>query len=242
MAFTNSYEDKTKADSYATLAFAGTYHLAFRDLPTLIRKHVTGTTALDFGCGTGRSTRFLTSLGFTTIGVDISNEMIDKAHTIDPDGTYLHIKEGDFHSLTDKTFDLIFSAFTFDNIPMTKKPGLFHALTTRMTANGLFINLVSSPDLYTHEWASFTTKEFPQNKAAKTGDIVRVITTDFPDRRPVDDILCADIDYQKLFTQARLQQIETLHPQATGQEPYHWKSETSVAPWTIYALKKKHQV
>jgi hypothetical protein len=47
------------SDAYSTPQFANTYFLAYRDLLAIIAEHVTGKRALDFGCGTGRSTRFL---------------------------------------------------------------------------------------------------------------------------------------------------------------------------------------
>src|ERR1022692_1893730 len=72
MDFVNCYDNATRADAYSKLEFANTYHLAFRDLPEIFRAHVKGISALDFGCGTGRSTRFLCGLGFETVGVDIS--------------------------------------------------------------------------------------------------------------------------------------------------------------------------
>ncbi len=34
---------------------------------------------LDFGCGTGRSTRFLKQLGFVVTGIDISADMLEVA-------------------------------------------------------------------------------------------------------------------------------------------------------------------
>jgi predicted TPR repeat methyltransferase len=79
MDFVNCYQSTKRAEAYSKLEFANTYRLAFRDLPDLFRAHVRGTAALDFGCGTGRSTRFLCGLGFETVGVDISPEMISKA-------------------------------------------------------------------------------------------------------------------------------------------------------------------
>ena len=74
MDLINCYEDASRADAYATLEFANTYYLAYRDLPAIISEHVTGTKALDFGCGTGRSTRFLRKLGFNVTGVKSLNE------------------------------------------------------------------------------------------------------------------------------------------------------------------------
>ena len=66
--FSNVYDDPLRAEAYSTLEFPGTYYLAFRDLPPILRTCVQGTRALDFGCGAGRSTRFLRGLGFETVG------------------------------------------------------------------------------------------------------------------------------------------------------------------------------
>ncbi|MBN2519141.1 MAG: class I SAM-dependent methyltransferase, partial [Bacteroidales bacterium] len=84
MEFKNSYQDIDRAESYAKLEFSNTYYLAYRDLPGIINKHINGRKALDFGCGTGRSTRFLQQYGFDCIGVDISENMINKAKEFNP--------------------------------------------------------------------------------------------------------------------------------------------------------------
>jgi ubiquinone/menaquinone biosynthesis C-methylase UbiE len=239
MKFFNSYDDATRAEAYSKLEFAGTYYLAYRDLSEIITKHVHGNTAIDFGCGTGRSTRFLQKLGFSTIGIDISEKMIQIAKKTDPKGDYRLIKDGDFSQLTSQSYDLVLSAFTFDNIQTKeKKVALFSGLANLLNQEGKIINLVSSPDIYTHEWASFSTKDFPQNKRAKSGDIVPIVTTDILDKRPCYDILWADEDYKKVFNQARLKVVQTYKPLAKGTEPYEWISETKIAPWVIYVLKK----
>jgi ubiquinone/menaquinone biosynthesis C-methylase UbiE len=238
--FSNVYEDSTRAEAYSKLKFDKTYYLAYRDLPKIISEHTSGKNALDFGCGTGRSTRFLQALGFNTIGVDISEEMIRLAQKFDPLGMYRYIEDGDFSSLPHHSYDLVLCAFTFDNIPtMDKKVALFKGLSELLKENGTIINLVSSPVIYTHEWASFTTKNFPENAEAKSGNIVRIITTDIKDTRPCYDIFWSAKDYKKVYTKAKLHIISTHKPLATGDEPYVWVNETTIAPWTIYVLKKK---
>src|SRR5579872_6130227 len=86
MTPSNCYDDRARAEAYARLEFANTYHLAFRDLPTIFAEHVKGSRALDFGCGTGRSTRFLRRLGFKVTGIDIAPPMIAKAREMDAAG------------------------------------------------------------------------------------------------------------------------------------------------------------
>jgi ubiquinone/menaquinone biosynthesis C-methylase UbiE len=98
-------------------SFQERYYLAYRDLPKIISEHAKGREAIDFGCGAGRSTRFLQKLGFNVIGGDISEDMLTKARGLDPKGDYCLMQDGDFSQFKDDSYDLALSAFTFDNIP-----------------------------------------------------------------------------------------------------------------------------
>jgi len=236
----NSYEDARRAEAYSRLEFPGTYYLAYRDLPEIIFDSVGGKKAIDFGCGAGRSTRFLRKLGFDAIGVDISEDMIRKAIALDPDGDYRIIRDGDLGIFGANSFDLILSVFTFDNIPtVEKKVMIFGALAGLLKNDGKIVNLVSNPDIYLNEWASFSTKDFPENKYARSGDKVKIIITDIDDKRPVEDIVWAEEDYRKVFDKAGLELVKTYKPLATEDEPYNWVNETKIAPWAINVLKKK---
>ena len=238
MQFDNIYEDDRRARAYSKLEFPGTYYLAYRDLPAIISNHVKGQIALDFGCGTGRSTRYLKNLGFDVIGVDISSKMLEQAQAADPDGTYQIIKDGDLSQLRKAGFDLVLSMFTFDNIPTEeKKLKNFKAIRDLVNSNGIMINLVSSPKIYLHEWASFSTRDFPENRLAKSGDKVKIVMTDVEDQRPVEDVLWSDSAYHDNYVQAGLEIIEIHKPLGKTSEPYRWVTETEIAPWIIYVLK-----
>jgi hypothetical protein len=101
------------------------------------------------------------------------------------------------------------------------------------------IRRTSSRQIYTNEWASFTTKNFPENKSAKSGDKVKIIMTDVEDQRPVEDILWADEAYQEIYKRDGLRLVQTYKPLATESEPYNWVNETRIAPWVIYVLGRK---
>ncbi len=242
MAFTNCYEDARRAEAYAQLEFANTYYLAYRDLPEIINTHGTGKKALDFGCGTGRSTRFLRKLGFEVTGIDIAPEMIAKAKELDSAGDYRLVKDDDFTGLEKGCFDLVLSAFTFDNISgFLTKMRFFGDLSGLLNDSGKIISVVSSPEIYVHEWASFTTKDYPENRKAQTGDIVRIVTTDFADRRPTEDILCTDEAYREIYERIGLNVRAVYRPLGRQSEPYPWVSETTIAPWVIYVLEHEHR-
>jgi ubiquinone/menaquinone biosynthesis C-methylase UbiE len=164
--------------------------------------------------------------------------MLRIARATDPAGDYRLVPGDDLSEFTDGSFDLVLSAFTFDNIPAAIKVRIFRDLERLLGPKGAMVSVVSSPEIYAHEWASFTTKDFPQNSAAHSGDVVRIICTDHEDRRPVEDILCTDESYGAIYREAGLKAVQTLKPLAKGDEPYQWVSETKIAPWVIYVLKR----
>jgi SAM-dependent methyltransferase len=235
-AFSNVYEDAERARAYAELEFPGTYYLAFRDLPFLLRKHVRGRRALDFGCGTGRSTRFLRELAFEVIGVDISEVMLEQARARDPGGDYRLLVDGTLAALGSGALDLVLAAFTFDNMPTDQKTVALPELRRLLARGGRLVVVVSAAAIYCHEWASFSTRDYPANRNARDGEPVRIVMLDVPDRRPVVDILCGDSHYRELFEAAGLRVLDAIKPLATGAEPVQWVSETTIPPWSLYVL------
>jgi SAM-dependent methyltransferase len=237
--FSNVYDDAARAEAYARLELPGTYYLAYRDLPAIIAAHMTGGAALDFGCGAGRSTRFIEELGFDAVGIDISRSMIAAAKKADPDGDYRLVGNGDFSALAPGSFDLVLSAFAFDNIPdVANRRALLQGLRHLLRPDGRIIMLGSTPEIYRHEWASFTTKAFPENRVAKSGEVVRIVMTDVGDPRPVLVLVWFRQDYLSLFAASGLELCAEYRPLGRADEPYAWVSETTVARWFIYVLER----
>ena len=231
--FENVYANADYAGAYARLDWGGTYFLVQRDLPDILREHVAGRRALDFGCGTGRSTRLLRSLGFDVTGVDISQSMISQARAIDAGGDYRLIANGDLSGLS--SCDLVLAAFPFDNIPdSAQKVELLRSLRRLLSPGGVIVNIVSAPEIYTHEWTSFATKDFPQNRSARSGDVVRIVTVGF--REPCEDVLFTDESYREVYAAAGLGVAAVHRPLGRAGEPWRWINETRIAPWVIYVL------
>lgn len=238
--FSNVYDDRRRAGAYATLEFPGTYSLAFRDLPAILRAQVRGTRAVDFGCGAGRSTRFLRGLGFDVVGLDIAEHMLARARERDPEGDYRLARDGELGGLEDAAHDLVLSAFTFDNVPtMETKVRLMRSLRDLLGPGGRIVNLVSAPEIYLHEWVSFSTRDFPENRNARSGETVRIVMLDVSDRRPVEDILWTDEAWQEVYRRSGVVPLEVHRPLGKPSEPVAWTSETTIAPWVIYVLGRE---
>ena len=131
------------------------------------------------------------------------------------------------------------SAFTFDNIAtLEKKVGLFGELARLLKSDGKLVSLVSSPDIYVNEWASFTTKDFPENRRAKCGDQVKIIVTALEDNRPVVDVVWPDEDYRAVYDKSGLEVVQVHRPLGRADDPCQWVQETTIPPWVIYVLKR----
>lgn len=237
MEFRNVYEDAEYAGAYAALDWSGTYFLVRRDLPGILAQHVGGHLALDFGCGTGRSTRLLTACGFDVTGVDVSESMVERARMLDRTARYLLIRDGDLDRL-DGEFDLVLAAFPFDNIPTAQKPRLLSALGQRLAPAGRLVNLVSSPEIYTHEWTSFSTRMYPENARARDGDVVRIVTREFGHAQAAEDILCGPDCWRDVYQRSGLDVVATYRPLGKSGDGWPWVSEMDLPPWIIYVLTR----
>jgi hypothetical protein len=67
---------------------------------------------------------------------------------------------------------------------------------------------------------------------------VKIIITDIKDRRLVEDILFCPKDYQNLFTSAGFEIENIYKPLGEVSKQKGWITETKIAPWNIYVLKK----
>ncbi len=241
MGQSNPYDDNARAATYAKIDFRNTYYLAYRDLPRLFAKYGISGSALDYGCGTGRSTRFLRDHGFSTVGVDISEAMVREARGHEPTGDYGVISPGDLKDFPDGRFDLVLSVMPFDSIPTAEeKAETLIEISRVLKPGGWKILVASSHEVYLREWVSFSATEFPENRSAKDGDTVRVFINDIGDRRAVEDILWTEGAYRSTFEKTPLQLVETEHPIVTPDDDYRceWISERTHAPWTIFVLRK----
>jgi ubiquinone/menaquinone biosynthesis C-methylase UbiE len=232
-----THDYQKHAIEYSALGIEGTYYLAFRDIPELLKKHVKGTKALDYGCGPGRSSLFLKSLGFDTVGVDISNAMLEQAKLKDSTGEYYHIESGQL-PFEDASFDLIFSSFVFLEISSLAEIKKVLAGMKRVLKETGFITLVTaSMEAYKTSLVSFS-HDFPENqRLMQSGDTVKLLIRGTG--IILYDYYWTEQDYTEIFNALGLGVREIHKPLGQANDRIEWIDEDKIPPMLIYVLDKQ---
>ena len=237
---------------YAKEQVSGTLYLAFRDVPQLIHrymKHPQGQKikALDFGCGTGVSARYLKTLGglfeqgIDVEGVDINQEMLRLAIEEDPHSIYHRMQEHKI-PVPDGTYDLVFSTFVlFEFATKEKMQRALEEVKRVMKPGALFIAATGSAESYdrSNQWVSLNV-DFPQNDQLKSGDLGRVDFILGEERLTFQNYYWKENDYLEVFRKAGLICHQTHRPLGYIEEEnaltWRWKNETSVSPYYVFVL------
>lgn len=230
MIYPNNY-----GEIYSRLNIEGTGYLAFRDIPSLVNKYVTGKSTLDFGCGAGRSTRFLKDLNLNVEGVDINKEMIDQARSIDPDINFTLINK-DTTNKPNEFYDFVFSSFVFFEFSSTKQiTNSFKEIYRILKYNGIFIFVAGSEYLYQQDWLTID-NNYPQNQNPTSGSLVKIKLKLI--NLELDDYYWTDNDYIKAASNANFTFIDKVQPMGKSSEPCQWHDEIEFPPYNIYILRK----
>lgn len=239
----NANDARENVENYAQFGILGTSYLAFRDINNLItRFSKPGAHTLDYGCGAGRSTRFLKSIGLNvTDAVDISGEWIKKARQADQLTSYHQITSGTLPQ-ADSSFDLVFSSFVLFDIPnkieMKKALQTIHRVLKK---GGVFIAVTGSELMHSPamNWVSYMT-HFEQNRNPKTGAPIKIqikgVQAEFIDFFwTKDDYLSVFGDKQSGFN---FEVAYTHQPMGLATDPFAWESEKTHSPYYIFVLRK----
>lgn len=227
---------------YSNLQIENSYFLAFRAAAELLEKYQNiGNRLLDFGCGAGRSTRFLRSLGFETVGVDISQAMLQQAQQIDQGEYYwLSSKELPFSA---QSFDVIFQSFVLLEYSSTDRMiDTFVEFNRVLDDNGIVVIVTGSEDYYRHNWASFEVGDADEADSNESQNLKSGCTVKISIRGTdivLLDYFWTDEDYRQTFQKSGFNVVEMIQPLAQGDEPFDWVNERELPCWAIYVLKKQ---
>ena len=232
---THDYEKY--ASEYARLGMTGTYLLAFRDVPGLIKEYSKGGKALDYGCGAGRSTVFLKGLGLDVIGVDISKDMLEQTKTLDKDGEYRLITSGNL-PFDDESFDIIFSSFVFLEVSsLNEIEKILMEMKRVLKKDGIIVFVTSSMEAPRGNWVSFS-YDFPENKRViNSGDRVKLLVRGT--NIILYDYYWTDDDYKRVLSNADLVPVKIHKPLGRTDDRIEWLDEKKLPSITVYVIGKK---
>lgn len=105
--------------------------------------------AIDFGCGAGRLSQALRAHFERVVGVDFSAPMLERARSLDPDGTCEFVlNDGpDLRSFPTATFDLAYSSLVLQHIP-TRRAAVYLSELVRVVRPGgaVVVQVATRPD------------------------------------------------------------------------------------------------
>lgn len=227
---------RENASKYNIAEIHNTYSLGYRDIPLLLKKYNVAKKTIDYGCGTGRSTRFLKSLGCDVIGVDTSREMLEKAIENKNECHYFLINSGSIPVLCN-SYDLIASFFVFFSV--SKRDvllSIFNEAYRCLKLGGFFIFITGSEFLYNKDWVSYYTN-YPENASLKSGDKARIFLKDLDIE--FINYLWDKNDYQEIINKSGFKIREIHYPLAELSNNFQWVSEVQYPPYVVYVLQKK---
>ncbi len=236
---TSTYESNNKKSTNQTLIYNKTIHspfryLAYREIPSLIKKYVTGKNTLDYGVGTGISTQFLINQNLKVTGVDIDEKMLTQARFNCPFTFFGLIREGSIPSIS-KRYDFIFSSFVL--FECSSKEGIVKYLREAkrvMKQDGILIAITGSQELYSRNWFIWDTN-YSENQNLKSGDKAKLFLKDL--NIEFTDYYWTKTDYLQCFNKAGFKLIEQYGPLGKTNEPYQWKDEKKYSPFVIFVAK-----
>lgn len=239
----NDYNVDAEKYSKIDLKGKGTLFLSFRDIPGLIQKYLQTDVpwkdckCIDYGCGAGRSTRFLKSIGFPEVdGFDVSQTMLKDAKKFDPTGHYTLIQSAKIPA-NNNTYDLAFASFIFIEIgDKNAIEDIFREICRVLKPNGIFIIVTTNRNLYNPDskWLSY--KALSDKKNLQSGDVISLKMTDID--LELADYFWSDEDYEQWTEEAHMTLLAKDNPKGKDSDNIKWASEAKVSPYTLYVLRK----
>lgn len=233
----HSQDEKTEKEvlEFAKTKESACRYLSLRDIPPLMKKHVSGAKALDFGSGIGISTIFLFQQGFKVDGADISQAMLLQARKNLPYVPFYLVEEGSI-PIAEESYDLVFSCYVLFELSSKEEIVKYLSEAKRVMKNdGIFIAVTASEHAYSKDWYIYDV-DFPENKQLTSGELGRIYLKDAD--IAFTDFYWTEGDFREAFSQAGLHLIELHYPLGKDNEPYPWKDEKLFSPYVIFVAKR----
>lgn len=191
---------------------------------------------LDYGCGTGRFSRFLHKQGGKLIGVDVSEKMIEQAKNFDPlDIQYHVIESAKLDFIENQSIDLITINYVTCTVPsQSEVVKIFESLNRVLKDTG---NLV----ILDNNWEKSHGKEFVSHKLdlhenLKSGQKVGVTLKSSPEIR-IEDHFWSKDDYTKMLNNAGFH-VHSIQEPLAKDTKHKWIDEQNYPPSLIITARK----
>ena len=226
--------DHYLAEHYMRRDMQNTDLLAFRYMAEsgLLR----GRTILDLGCGAGRSSRFLKSLGNRVTGIDRDAAMIAEALRQDATGDYRVVPRGAAFPMADASFDAVFSSWMIlEENEESEIIRILKECRRVLTPDGDAVFVTNTPEFYGSRWLSCRVDHAENTPPLKSGQLVKA--TLLPEGIEVSDYFWSDSDYRRFFAAAGFRVRDAHYPLGRKEDPLPWLDELTKAPYVIYHLR-----
>lgn len=228
---------KNNAKTYSKLGIKGTtYEPGFNEAK-MILGNLNEKIALDFGSGTGRSTRLLLSLGAKkVIGIDHNQSMIDQAKKIQNDRLEF-IKINNKIPLDTDTFDVALAAYVFMEVStLAEMEQISREIHRVLKSNGVFIIITNNPQAMGHEYLSFG---YPKKNNPKSGEKIPCAIKKGEKSFIINDYYWSETDYKTVLEKIGFT-VSMTFPKMNGAG---WLDETKIAPnMVIKAIKNSKRM
>ena len=208
-----------------TLWHLGYDHL-IRYLNPIVNKSI-----LDYGCGSGTFSRYLSEKKAIVTGVDVSENMINVAKDSNTDGIdYYQITSGNLDFLPENTFDYVVSNFVFCTISTRQE------IIKALNSINRVLRVKGSLIIMNTNWDKSNGQEFISFKLQYSrsllpgNPVTAVIKTDPP--IILKDYYWSKADYSELLTESGFEIRGISEPLARGNH-IPWLAEKSYPPYYL---------
>lgn len=210
-------------------------YLAYRDIPDIFSRHVTGKQALDLGVGTGLSSRFLLRQGFEVSGADVSDTMLSQARIQFPEMPLHQLADGRV-PVPSSSYDLVFSSFVLFELESKEFiTGYLQEAKRLLKKDGVMVAVTGSSHMHSvnRDWFTFRT-DYAANAVRQPGQKVKAYH--YESGIEFTDYFWPEEIYREIFVSVGLRCIETRHPLGKKEESYAWRDELVASPFVIFIL------
>jgi len=251
----------SSATEHGKLSIESTRYLAYRDIPSMLKKHLIKDSkkvyrVLDYGCGAGLSTKIITdilkSMGLSSqvYGTDINQKNLEIAAQKNPHAIFFHYKDSSCLKEIEP-FDLVIANFVLCENEHSAIEEILENIRLILVKDGIALITNPSAQTYNRErrWCGFVTdyaENDPSGRDEETGEpaladgqIVKltVCEPDTDARFTFTDRYHPQKCYRRLYEKSGFKRVETHEPLGKDSDGKTWKSEKEFSPYTIDILK-----